>query len=118
MELLYSTLRWRTVRARALARDANACTVARLLGGECATGKAFHVHHIHAVSEGGGRFDLDNLGTSCAAHHPMWESLRRILVRRMLDPGPRCAHRHVSREAREICERRLARQAGRQSLVA
>ncbi len=105
---LYSTLHWRTVAARARKRDGNRCTVARLLGGDC-HGR-LHVHHIVPVSEGGPEFDLENLGTVCASHHPFWESLRRVLVRRLTTPMPKCGHWHASREAREICERRLARQ--------
>ena len=108
---LYSTPQWRRARAAAVARDAGRCTVSRLLGGDCAAGPV-HVHHIHAVNEGGAAFDLDNLGTTCSAHHPVWESLRRILARRMLaDQAPRCAHYHASAEARRLCERRLARRA-------
>lgn len=107
---LYSSLRWRAARSRALARDGHRCTVSRLLGGEC-TGR-LHVHHIVAVSEGGEEFDLANLGTACAAHHPLWESLRRVLVRRLTAEAPRCPHHHASAEARRICERRLARRAG------
>jgi len=107
---LYNSSLWRHVRAAALARDGGRCSVSRLLGGQCAAGP-LHVHHIHAVEDGGPRFDLDNLGTTCAAHHPMWEALRRYIVREALDqPQPRrCHHRHTSRHAREQCERRLAR---------
>jgi 5-methylcytosine-specific restriction endonuclease McrA len=107
---LYNTLHWRTVAARARKRDGGRCTVSRLLGGEC-SGR-LHVHHIVAVSEGGARFDLENLGTVCASHHPFWESLRRVLVRRLTAPAPRCGHWHASAEARRICEQRLARQRG------
>jgi hypothetical protein len=107
---LYSTLRWQTVAARARRRDGNRCTVSRLLGGDC-TG-TLHVHHIVAVSEGGAEFDLENLGTACSAHHPLWESLRRVLVRRLMAPAPRCPHHHRSAEARRLCEARLARRSG------
>ncbi len=109
MSALVDSTRWSRARRRALARDGNRCTVSRLLGGECASGP-LHVHHIVAVSEGGERYELENLGTTCAAHHPMWESLRRTIVRRMLGEleVPRCPHRHASAEARRICEARLA----------
>lgn len=120
MENIYSTLRWRVTRRRAIERDGSRCTVSRLLGGSCAPGP-LHVHHIVPISEGGPEYDLDNVGTACAAHHPMWESLRRILVRRMLgeDERPvRCPHQHRSREAREVCERRLARQRERETVAA
>lgn len=111
MGSIYDTLLWQTVRARALARDGNRCTVSQLLGGHCAAGP-LHAHHIIPVSEGGEPFDLHNVGTTCSAHHPMWEALRRTLVKRMLrasEPA-RCTHEHRSREARLICERRKARQ--------
>src|SRR3954464_5678551 len=107
---LYSSLHWRASAARARSRDGHRCTVSRLLGGEC-TGR-LHVHHIVAVNEGGDLYDLENLGTACAAHHPLWESLRRVLVRRLMAPVPRCPHHHRSAEARKICEARMARQRG------
>lgn len=110
MTMLYSTQRWHRARRAALSRDAGRCTVSRLLGGACSPGP-LHVHHIHAVSEGGSAFDLDNLGTTCAAHHPMWESLRQLLVARLVSGTPRCTHRHASAEARRLCERRLALRA-------
>lgn len=111
MGSIYDTLLWQTVRARALSRDGNRCTVSQLLGGECAAGP-LHAHHIVPVGDGGAAFSLDNVGTTCAAHHPMWEALRRTLVARLLDAGrpTRCTHQHRTAEARAICERRLARQ--------
>jgi hypothetical protein len=115
MQNIYGTLRWRVTRSRALARDGKRCTVSRLLGGSCTPGP-LHAHHIHAIEDGGDPFDLDNVGTTCAAHHPMWESLRRLLVRKMLgqDEQPiRCPHAHRSAEARRICEARIARQRQR-----
>lgn len=111
MESIYDTLRWRATRARALRRDANSCTVSRLLGGDCSG--VLHAHHIVPVAEGGAPFDLDNVGTVCASHHPAWEALRRTLVSRRREPDPpRCPHEHRTREARELCERRLARRHG------
>lgn len=104
----YSSSRWRRVAARARTRDGNRCTVGRLLGGECSD--LLHVHHIVAVSDGGAPYDLDNVGTACSTHHPTWESLRRLLVRRQLEAAPKCRHFHPTAEARAICERRLARQ--------
>lgn len=111
-EPIYHTSLWRATRALAIARDGHRCTVSRLLGGSCAPGP-LHVHHVVAVSDGGAPFDLDNVGTACASHHGMWEPLRRLLARRVLedDGPPRCPHRHPSAEARAICERRLERQA-------
>lgn len=108
---VYDSTLWDEARTAARERDGDRCTVARFFGGRCLDGP-LHVHHIHAVNEGGALFDLDNLGTTCAAHHPFWESLRRLLVARMFPPPvapPRCTHRHVSAEARALCERQLAR---------
>lgn len=105
---IYNTSAWDQTRALAFERDGHRCTVSRLLGGQCADGP-LHAHHIIAVADGGDPFDVDNVGTSCASHHPVWESLRRILVARIMAPPPRCPHSHRSREARRECERRLAR---------
>jgi hypothetical protein len=109
MSGIYGTTAWRHARDAALRRDANRCTVSRWLGGVC-TG-SLHVHHIHAVSEGGAPYDLSNLATACAAHHPVWESLRRNLVADLMArlAAPRCTHRHVSAAARAQCERQMAR---------
>lgn len=105
-QISYSDIRWRQVRARALARDGNACTVSRFFGGQCSDAP-LHAHHILSVADGGERYDLANVGTTCAAHHPMWEALRRQLVRHLMAAPPRCPHQHRSVEARAICERRL-----------
>lgn len=107
MEPIYHTDRWRSVRELALRRDAGRCTVSRLLGGRCSG--TLHVHHVVAVADGGEPYDLDNLGTACAGHHPMWEALRRQIVRRLLEPIPRCPHEHRSADARRQCEARMAR---------
>lgn len=115
MASLYSTLRWQAVRAAALKRDGNSCTVGWLLGGQCSEG-SLHVHHIIPVEDGGDPYELENLGTTCAAHHPQWEALRRLVVSKLLardeevDHG-RCPHKHASAEARAICERRRSRAA-------
>lgn len=115
---IYNTEAWKATRSVALERDGNRCTVARLLGGECRGG--LHAHHIVAVADGGAPFDPDNVGTSCAGHHPMWEALRRQLVARLLSArrAPRCHHDHRTRQAREICERRMARRAAARSIAA
>jgi len=88
----YSSAEWRALREIAIARDAGRCTVSRLLGGRCSSGSP-HVHHIEALEDGGAPFDLDNLATVCASHHPSWEALRRKLVatrhRRVHVPKPR-----------------------------
>jgi HNH endonuclease len=115
MATIYGTHRWRLAARAARERDEGRCTVSRLLGGRCSRGTP-HVHHLVPVEEGGARYDLDNLATVCASHHPTWESVRRSLLNARRDPEPRpirCTHQHRSREAREICERRMARQARR-----
>lgn len=115
---IYNTLRWRLTRSRAIARDGGRCTVSRLLGGKCADGP-LHAHHIVPIADGGDAYDLDNVATTCASHHPMWEALRRLLVTKLLgtdepETAPRCPHAHRSREARMECERRMARRRTRQ----
>lgn len=107
---LYNTSRWRAASARARRRDGDRCTVSRLLGGSC-SGR-LHAHHVVRPEDGGALYELDNLGTACAGHHPRWEALRRALERRHVD-RPRCPHAHRSEEARRICEERLARQRSR-----
>ena len=105
---IYTSPRWLAARERALARDGERCTVSRLLGGRC--GGTLHVHHIVPLADGGAPFDLDNLGTSCARHHPRWEALRRAVLGGRERARRRCPHRHTSREARRQCEARLNRQ--------
>lgn len=105
----YNSPEWRSLRDRVIARDGNRCTVARLLGGACSDG--LHVHHVIPRSE---RSDLeleeDNCATTCPAHHPIWESLRRWLrARRTVPP---CNHRHPYPQGREECARRRAREMG------
>lgn len=103
----YNSPEWIAVRDRVRARGGNACSVGRLLGGDCSATLA--VHHIAPRSE---RPDLAldeaNLRTVCVRHHPTWESLRRVLRARI---APRCPHRHRYREGRIACERALARRA-------
>ncbi len=105
MDEFLSSKTWSDVRLRALERDKHSCTVAALLGGPC-RGR-LHVHHIQPRAE---RPDLalalDNLGTSCAAHHAAWEGLRRQLEK--MAGVRRCPHQHRSAEARALCERRLS----------
>lgn len=113
MSRIYDNAKWDRARRRARERDGNRCTVARLLGGECSG--ALDVHHLIPVSEGGEPFDLDNLGTACDSHHPVWEALRRRLVGNLRPPEERptrCPHHHRSAESRRICEARMARQRG------
>jgi hypothetical protein len=58
----------------------------------------------------GGTCHLDNLVTVCASHHPTLERVRHEVLRsrRREDRRRRCRHSHRTREARRICERRLA----------
>lgn len=105
METIYRTTEWRTVAARAKARDGHRCTVARLLGGSCS--KRLHAHHLVPVSEGGAAFDLENVITACASHHPRLEALRRAIHEGRATRLRRCPHRHRYEFAREMCERRL-----------
>ena len=108
MGSLYSTLRWRAARAAALRRDASRCAVGRWFGGDC--DPILHVHHLTPVSEGGDPYGIDNLLTVCRRHHPMLEGFRRAVARHAGPVSPRCPHRHRTVEAREQCERRLARE--------
>lgn len=112
MGTIYDTLQWILTSRRAIARDGHRCTVARLLGGEC-SGK-LHAHHIKPVSDGGAPYDLENVGTACASHHPVWEALRRRLLANLEPQGPRvivCRHRHPTAAGRRNCERRMAQRA-------
>lgn len=107
----YSTVRWRAISAQARARDEQRCTVARLLGGDCSP--HLHAHHLIPVGEDDTRaYELDNVVTACAHHHPRLEALRRFIVQEQQEqiPRPRCRHHHPYPGGREACERRLARQ--------
>jgi len=104
----YSTADWTRARERALARDHGRCTVGRLLGGDC--NGALHVHHLVPLKEGGDPYALENLSTTCASHHPKWESLRRSLNEQRAPRRRRCPHRHVTAEARRLCEAKLNRE--------
>lgn len=104
MEDLYSTLLWRELRARAIARDKGRCTVARLIGGDCS--ETLHAHHIESAEDRPDlALDLDNVATVCATHHPKWEAIRRAVKRAR---GWRsCPHPHRTAHGRRECERRL-----------
>lgn len=104
---------WKQLRGQALRRDAERCTISRLLGGTCSA--RLHVHHLIPVSEGGPELpDLDGLITVCSACHPRLEAFRRAVMhsRTKILKSVRCPHTHRSAEARQLCERRLARQRG------
>lgn len=101
---IYSTPEWRRFRAAVIARDAERCTVGRLLGGPCHP--TLDVHHVVPVSEGGPPLDEGNVVTVCHRHHPQLEGLRRAILRKRA-PRP-CRHRHRYDHARREClERRL-----------
>ena len=89
----YDTAAWRR-----LPRET--CAVAELFGTECAGPIA--LHHVRPLRFGG----IEERTVSCCArHHPALEALaRRVHGQRELR---RCRHRHVTREARIECERRL-----------
>lgn len=110
MGTIYDSLRWQAARGRALRRDASRCTVSRWLGGACSA--SLHVHHVVPVSEGGAPFEVENLATACARHHPQWEALRRRIVKGNEEPFPRCPHYHRTSEGRRQCEARMARARG------
>jgi hypothetical protein len=103
-ETLYLSPEWAALRGDALRRDADRCTVARLLGGTCSD--VLHVHHLSRNPELA--LELDNVGTSCSRHHPTWEAVRRAVVERR-DRRSSCGHNHRYDHARRACRaRRLA----------
>jgi len=57
-----STAKWQKTRERVLDRDNRECQV-------CQDSEELHAHHIQPVSDGGKKFDTDNLITLCAEHH-------------------------------------------------
>ena len=95
---------WTETRARILARD-QGCS-GRFLGGTCVD--PLDVHHILPREENGTDAD-DNLMVLCHRHHPMLEALRRAILSRRRPARKTCPHTHRTREARELCERRLNR---------
>lgn len=103
----YLSPEWAALRGEALRRDADRCTVARLLGGDCSS--VLHVHHLDR--DPALALDIDNLATVCASHHPTWEALRRAVLRRREERVPPCRHRHHYDFARRECRRRRARMA-------
>ncbi len=54
-------LSWENVRGQVLTRDGEKCV-------RCG-GKAWEVHHKHALAEGGSPYDLDNLESLCSECH-------------------------------------------------
>lgn len=99
---------WKSIRARILARD-QTCN-GRFLGGHCSP--VLDVHHIRPREEGGTDED-ENLMVLCHSHHPQLEALRRAILERREPQWRHCPHEHRSREARELCERRLNRSLSR-----
>lgn len=89
-----------------LTRDGG-CVVAHLLSGDCEG--TLHCHHIlPAWSHPELADDPRNGAAVCQRHHPMWESIRRVLARKR---HRACPHRHRSSEARRLCEQKLNRAA-------
>ncbi len=107
MANLYQTAEWAHARDAALSRDGRRCTVSRLFGGDCHP--VLHAHHVIPVSDGGAPYELDNLLTACASHHPMLEAMRRYVLRKR--QPRRCRHNHRYDHARRECERRLSEAA-------
>lgn len=106
----YDSPEWLALRARVIARDGSKCLVGGLLGGPCRG--VLHVHHIVPRAEAPElELDEENCGSACAAHHPMWEALRRGIIRSR-EVLPPCSHRHPYASGREACARRRAREAG------
>lgn len=113
-DALYSSPEWLDLRARALARDGHRCTVARLLGGSCSA--RLDVHHLIPVAEGGPELpDLDGVVTTCSAHHPTLEALRRFVVNRRRRRVRACRHDHRYDIARRQCRQQRLREAGIES---
>ena len=106
-DALYRSPEWAEVRSAALRRDADRCTVARLLGGDCSA--TLHVHHLSRDPELA--LDLDNVATACASHHPSLEAIRRAILERRAPRVPPCRHRHRYDHARRECRRRRERLA-------
>ena len=94
----YDSAVWRT-----LLREG--CALHVLTGDACSGDVG--LHHVHPISLGG---DVDGETVPvCAKHHPSLEALARRVYG---EPRRRrCGHRHVTREGREACERRLNRDA-------
>lgn len=73
----YSSKKWEETRQEVLERDNHKCRVCGMTNEEHneRNGKDLHVHHIHPISAGGGRFDTENLITLCNTDHKEWEGL-------------------------------------------
>lgn len=63
------------------------------------------------MSEGGARFDEDNVITVCHRHHPQLEAIRRAILRRREIRVPPCRHRHRYDHVRQGCRARRERAA-------
>lgn len=101
---VYDSPLWDDLRERVLERDRRRCVLAWLLGSPCSG--PLHVHHIEPIEERPDlAFEEENCVTSCEAHHPLLEALRRFL--RAKFGRRRCPHRHTNRAGREACERQL-----------
>lgn len=118
----YGSAEWTEVRDFVRSRDANRCSVGRLLGGPCRG--VLHVNHIIPRRDRPDlELDPDWLGTACASHHPMWEAFARAIRLLRVEELPPCRHVHPYRQGRIDCERRrraelLARRVSKLSRIA
>ena len=107
----YSTSDWKHLAALAKERDGHRCSVSRILGGLCTD--TLHAHHLIPIRDGGDPLpDLDGVITTCSAHHPTLEALRRFVVERRERKIPPCRHQHRYDHARRMCRARRLREAG------
>jgi hypothetical protein len=75
--------------------------VRELIGGDCSGLLARH--HVHPIRLGG---DVEGRTVVCCArHHPMLEALARRV--HGASRYRRCHHKHVTEEARRLCEAKL-----------
>lgn len=82
------------------------CIVEHLLGaaaGPCSG--LIHHHHVDPLDEDSRTVQV------CQSHHPRVHKALRALTGSPERARKRCRHTHRTREAREACERRMARAA-------
>jgi hypothetical protein len=107
---LYHSPAWRKLRALALERDGNRCTLGRLFGGGCSS--TLIAHHIIPITDGGPEVpDLDGVLTVCSSHHPKLHAFRRAMLEHREPVWKTCTHHHPYPQGRLECERRLNRVA-------
>jgi 5-methylcytosine-specific restriction endonuclease McrA len=64
----YSTRRWQTLRAQAIARYGRRCAVADCPN-DMTLSKMTHVDHVIEAEDGGDFWDINNLQVLCKPHH-------------------------------------------------